>query len=111
VKMATKGGPIRGQDLVAVRGTCRPKDGQNLAQFPDPVPQHLPLLSRRRKSDKQLPDLPMTARCASATNPVEPGTASVIPPRLTQIVNGLKRPDMADVRTVTRSIVWGSWFV
>src|SRR5674476_1513647 len=41
--MATKGGPIRGQDLVAVRGTCRPKDGQNLAQFPDPVPQHLRL--------------------------------------------------------------------
>jgi len=25
--------------------------------------------------------MPMTARCASATNPVEPGTASVIPPR------------------------------
>src|ERR1035437_3443177 len=55
--------------------------------------------------------LPMTARCASATNLVAPGTASVIPPRLTQIVNGLKRPDMADVRTVIRSIVWGSWFV
>jgi len=32
-----------------------------------------------------------------------------IAPRLTQIVNGLKRPDMADVRTI-RSIVWGSWF-
>src|ERR1035437_6825832 len=56
--MATKGGPIRGQDLVAVRGTCRPKDGQNLAQFPDPVPQHLPL--SRRRNDKQLPDLPMS---------------------------------------------------
>ena len=55
--------------------------------------------------------MPMTARCASATNPVAPGAASVIPPRLTQIVNGLKRPDMADVRTVIRSIVWGSWFV
>lgn len=36
---------------------------------------------------------------------------ALIPPRLTQIVNGLKRPDMADVRTVIRSIVWGSWFV
>jgi hypothetical protein len=28
----------------------------------------------------------MTARCASATNPVAPGTASVIPPRLTRTV-------------------------
>jgi len=28
--------------------------------------------------------LPMTARCASATNLVAPGTASVIPPRLTR---------------------------
>ena len=27
--------------------------------------------------------MPMTARCASATNPVEAGTASVIPPRMT----------------------------
>jgi hypothetical protein len=26
----------------------------------------------------------MTARCASATNPVAPGTASVIPPTKTQ---------------------------
>ena len=30
--------------------------------------------------------MPMTARCASATNPVEPGTASVIPPTKTQAV-------------------------
>jgi hypothetical protein len=29
-------------------------------------------------------DVPMTARCASATNPVAPGTASVIPPSKTQ---------------------------
>ena len=70
-----------------------------------------PFRYRDAEGDKKLPDLPMTARCASATNPVALGTASVIPPRLTQIVNGLKRPDMADVRTVTRSIVWGSWFV
>ena len=48
MKMARKGDLIRGQDLVAVRGTCRPKDGQNLAQFPDPVPQHLPLAGLRR---------------------------------------------------------------
>src|SRR5664280_1466778 len=35
----------------------------------------------------QRPTLPMTARCASATNPVAPGTASVIPaPRKTQWV-------------------------
>jgi hypothetical protein len=32
-----------------------------------------------------LPDPPMTARCASATNPVEPVTASVIPPTKTQV--------------------------
>jgi len=38
-------------------------------------------------------------------------TVRVTSPRLTQILNGLKRPDMADVRTVIRSIVWGSWFV
>ena len=31
----------------------------------------------------QRPTLPMTARCTSATNPVAPGTASVIPPSLT----------------------------
>ena len=42
MKMATKDDLILGQDLAAVRGTCRPKNGQNLAQFPDPVPQHLP---------------------------------------------------------------------
>jgi hypothetical protein len=33
----------------------------------------------------QRPTLPMTARCASATNPVAPGTASVIPPSRTQV--------------------------
>src|SRR5450756_3159917 len=30
---------------------------------------------------RQTRPMPMTARCASATNPVAPGTASVIPPR------------------------------
>jgi hypothetical protein len=40
--------------------------------------------------------LPMTARCARATNPVEPGTASVIPPRKTQAAVPDERSLMAD---------------
>ena len=35
----------------------------------------------------------MTARCASATNPVEPGTASVIPPRKTHVREVERRHD------------------
>jgi len=44
-----------------------------------------PLLAGYRdggQSTKYDPDMTMTARCASATNPVAPGTASVIPPRM-----------------------------
>ena len=41
--------------------------------------------------------VPMTARCAGATNPVAPGTASVIPPRMTReqvAVKGLPRDQL-----------------
>ena len=47
-----------------------------------------PLLAGYRdggQSTKYDPDMTMTARCASATNPVAPGTASVIPPSKTQV--------------------------
>src|SRR5665647_228353 len=47
---------------------------------------NLPTIHRRNGGRSTKHDLTclMTARCASATNPVAPGTASVIPPRLTQ---------------------------
>ena len=57
MKMATKGGLIRGQDLVSVGGTCRLKDKQNLAQLPDPVSQHDRLVSSTGSSfDKSMVD-------------------------------------------------------
>jgi len=47
---------------------------------------NLPTIHRRNGGRSTKHDLtsPMTARCASATNPVAPGTASVIPPTKTQ---------------------------
>jgi len=57
-------------------------DGQRRGQGHDL--SRWPFRYRDAEGDKKLPDLPMTARCASATNPVEPGTASVIPPSKTQ---------------------------
>jgi hypothetical protein len=42
--------------------------------------------------------LPMTARCASATNPVAPGTASVIPPTKTQAAVPDETSDSAEIR-------------